>query len=119
MRAVLSARSRNVPEAAEIEDVVPQHRAMQRAAHQRGLLADRGQHLGQVAGADGRAQRVLQDHVGVVDGLPDLAGQRGAHQPRVLARTCGGGHDRGRVGHVAQQVVDGTSGLHLVVAFVA
>jgi hypothetical protein len=73
-------------EAGEIVDVVAQHRAVDRAAHQRGLLADQVQHLGQVAFADLARQRLASAIIQQVDRLPHLAGQRRAHQLGVVAR---------------------------------
>jgi hypothetical protein len=73
-------------EAGEIEDVVAQHRAVQRAAHQGRLLADGGEDLGQVALAHRAGEQAPRLHPAFIGGLPDLAREGGAHEAGVVAR---------------------------------
>ena len=73
-------------QAAEIKDVVAQHGAVHGPAHESGVLPDDGQHIRQVFGGNGAGEGVFEADVGVVDGLPNLAGEGGAGQPSVLPR---------------------------------
>jgi hypothetical protein len=98
MRAVLSARSRKVPRRQKskmsLRSIVPCSAPRTRADCWRIVASTSGRSRSRT----GPRQRLLEDHVGVVDRLPDLAGQRRAHQPRVLARRGDGRQHRGGVG---------------------
>ena len=90
----------------EIIAVITQHRAVQRAAHMRALLANCRQHVGQIILAHWPFEQRDERHPARVDRFPRLARQRRPRGARIVARQLDHRQDARRVRGIAKQKID-------------
>ena len=92
--------------AREVEHVVSEHGSVERSPDMGALAAHVTQNARQVSRRHGVAKCIAQGHPGFVGRFPDLAGQCGANDPRIVSRRFDQRHHARRVGSIAQHEID-------------
>ncbi|MCY1223931.1 hypothetical protein D9M72_360710 [compost metagenome] len=105
-------------DAREVEDLVPEHRAVEGTTDEAGAALDRIDDLGHVGRTGLPGEDRLHFEVAFVRRFPGLARQRRADHASVVAARLDAGHHARRIGPVAQQEVDRVDARQRLVHFV-